>query len=506
LPSFEQLVRLSAERGEYGPGCVEQQTSSRVALARKCEPHHFERVRPNGRHLEVRGAPMEGGGFVSTHFDITERKRNEKTIERLAKFDALTGLVNRSVLRDRISVAVARCARGDSLALHYLDLDRFKSINDTHGHGVGDELLRLVAERLRRATRTMDTVSRMGGDEFVILQAGARSTEEAGALAGRLVRDLSRPYQIGAQILDIGASVGVAMAPADTLDGEELLACADLALYHAKDNGRGAFSFFCPEMGERMRSRSSIENALRRAMANQEFELHYQPIVNTEDGTVMSFEALLRWRHPKRGLISPAEFIPVAEETGLMGPLGDWVLQQACIDARTWPESVSLSVNVSGAQFLKPGFAKKVAEACNHIAPSRLTLEITESILLQNNRDALEALREIRSLGVRFALDDFGTGYSSLSYLQSFPFDSIKIDRCFVSGPHRTEKSNALLAAIASLGRALGLSTVAEGVETEPQFQMIRDYGCSQAQGFLFSKAVPASELAHFLKKTNGTV
>jgi len=500
LPSFEQLIRLNAERGEYGSGCIDDQVESRMELARRFEAHRYERVRPNGRHIEVRGAPMDGGGFVSSHIDITERKRNEEMIERLAQFDALTGLVNRSLLRDRMKVAIARCARGDSLAVHHVDLDRFKSVNEVHGHAVGDQLLRAVAERLRRSTRATDTVSRIGADEFVIIQSGARTREDATALARRLISEISRPYDIESRTLEICSSIGIAMSPADTLDPNDLLACADLALRHAKEDGSSTFGFYAAGMAERLHSRRSIENDLRTAVANGQFELHYQPILTASDGRLASFEALLRWRHPKRGLVSPAEFIPIAEETGLMSQIGDWVLDQACTDALEWPETVSVSVNVSVAQFRNTAFVEKIGTACKVIAPSRLLLEITESTLLENDQRTHDALKQIRALGVRFALDDFGTGYSSLSYLQNFPFDSIKIDRCFVSGPSHGHKSQALLAAIADLGRALGMETTAEGIETETQYRMIKQHGCTHAQGYYLSKPLPNTQLAPFIQ------
>ena len=496
LPTFEDLLRFNAQRGEYGDGDVENQVQHRLSLARLNQPHTYERVRPNGVYVEVRGAPLSDGGFLSTHIDVTDRKRDQATITMLAHHDTLTGLANRRLLRDRLQVALARVQRGDMLALHLLDLDRFKAVNDTLGHPAGDALLQAVGERLRKTTRAMDTVARLGGDEFAILQIAPKSVSDAVSLAQRIIRELSAPFELGKHTVSIGTSIGIALAPSDAVDPDQLLKNADLALYQVKDEGRGTYHLFEKEMDERVKRRSQIESGLRRSLDVGEFELHYQPIVSTVDRKVISCEALLRWYHPERGLVPASEFVPIAEESGLIGPIGEWVLKQACSEARNFPKHISVAVNVSVAQFRRGDLCTAVINSLNGLDPSRLILEITESTLMQNDKATIEMLQRVRALGVRFALDDFGTGYSSLGYLQSFPFDKLKIDRSFISSTAR--RSKTLLSAIASLGRALDMTTVAEGIETEEQFTSIKAQGCCEAQGYLFSRAVPAKQIERF--------
>jgi diguanylate cyclase (GGDEF)-like protein/PAS domain S-box-containing protein len=494
-PKLEALLRYNAERGEYGEGDIDELINSRLELASRHEAHTYERQRPNGSFLEVRGCPLADGGFVSTHADITERKRDLAKIEELAQRDVLTGLANRRMLRERLQNALARVHRGDKLALLYLDLDRFKAVNDTLGHPVGDLVLQAVSDRLNKVTRGMDTVARLGGDEFAILQPGIETASDAAELARRIIQDVSAPYQIGGNCISIGTSIGIALAPQNSIDPDLLLKNADLALYQAKSSGRGVHRFFESEMDARMQRRRAIEIGLRAALENNQFEVQYQPIVSTIDRTITSCEALLRWYHPERGLISAADFVPIAEETGLIAPIGDWILKQACREAQRWPSNVSVSVNVSVAQFRNRDLRTIVLNSLEGLDPSRLVLEITESMLMQKDQSTVENLRRVREMGVRFALDDFGTGYSSLSYLQSFPFDKLKIDRSFIESTSENERSRKLLAAIAGLGRALNLATVAEGVETSSQFEFIKSQNCSEAQGYFFAPALPAERL-----------
>lgn len=495
MPTLEDLVRFNARRGEYGDGDVDDLVKARMELARQFQPHSFVRVRPNGKYLEVKGAPLGDGGFVSIHMDVTERQRDQATIEALAHHDVLTGLANRRLLRDRLQVALARVKRGDKLAVLYLDLDRFKTVNDIMGHPVGDALLQAVALRLKKGTRATDTVARLGGDEFAILQIGPKSAANVATLAARLIKTISAPYEIGGQTLSIGTSIGIAMAPTDSTDADELLKSADLALYQVKADGRGHFRFFEPQMNERVQARCIIENGLRSALERDEFELHYQPIVCTESRRVTSCEALLRWHHPKMGPISPSAFIPVAEDSGLIVPIGDWVLKKACQDARSWPEHINVSVNMSVAQFRSRDLYTMVLDALEGFDPARLILEITETTLMQSNEETIERMTRLQSLGVRFALDDFGTGYSSLGYLQKFPFDKIKIDRSFIATAGNNARAKTLLSAIANLGKALNMQTIAEGIETDADLANVKAQGCTEAQGYLFSRAIPARQL-----------
>jgi diguanylate cyclase (GGDEF)-like protein len=383
-----------------------------------------------------------------------------------------------------------------------LDLDRFKEVNDTLGHSVGDGLLKAVTERLRGCVRETDTIARLGGDEFAIVQHVAEPAIETAALAKRIQEAIGAPFDIDDHYVVVGTSIGIAIAPSDGTNSDELLKNADLALYRAKTEGRGTFRFFQPEMDRRMQARRGLERDLRNALVNGEFALHYQPLVNIERDEICGFEALLRWTHPERGKIAPSDFIPLAEETGLIVPIGEWVLRQACADAASWPVHLKISVNVSVAQFKSRHLVELIVStlAASGIAPERLELEITESVMLQDENGAFEILTRLHDLGVRIALDDFGTGYSSLSNLRKFPFDKIKIDRSFVSDLSSANvDALAVVRSIAQLGVSLGLSTTAEGVETKEQMDQVRAEGCTEMQGFLFSRAVPANEIARLL-------
>ncbi len=495
LPTLEELYRFNANRGEYGPGDPEEQVRARIELARKGETHIFERRRPNGTYLEIRGTPLQGGGFVTAHLDITDRKRDQETIGRLENHDALTGLPNRALFQERIRHGLLQVKNGMSLALHCLGIDRFKSINETLGPQVGDALLIAVGERLRSEIRDTDTVARIGGDEFAVIQMAPQSIEEIEAFAKRILFALSEPFELDKDTVSIGTSIGIAVGPSDGNDAEQLLMNADMALYRTKSVGRGTFGFFEQSMHERLQKRHQIIMGLHEAIANSKFELHYQPIVNVNTRRIVGCEALIRWSHPVRGLIPASEFIPIAEECGLIGQIGEWVLKRACAEASLWPDDIWVAVNVSPAQFRDQDLVEKITNAAKTLPLSRLILEITETLLMKDQDAVFQTLEQLRRMGIRFSIDDFGTGFSSLSYLQSFPFDKIKIDRSFVSAVSNVKRSSTLRRSIIQLGYNLGMTSVAEGVETEQQLDRLRAEGCVEAQGFLFSRAVPAAKL-----------
>jgi diguanylate cyclase (GGDEF)-like protein len=459
-------------------------------------------LRIAGRSLECRVCPAPEAGWAVTIEDVSNRKAAESDAAERARLDPLTGLPNRLLLRERLEEALARYQRmGEGCALLAVDLDRFKAVNDTLGHPVGDALLNVVADRLRSTLRPTDTVARIGGDEFIILQAGIANPEDTQALARRIVDLVGRAYVVEGHLVSIGASVGVAFVPSDGLDAEKLLKNADLALYRAKTDGRGTFRFFEPEMDARMQRRRQLELDLRKALALREFHLHYQPQLNLESNQLVGCEALLRWKHPTRGMVPPLDFIPLAEEIGLIVPIGEWVVRQACRDAASWPDHMTIAVNLSPAQFKSERLVEMMASAlaASGLPAHRLELEITEGVLLQDNDANLKTLHRLRALGIRVSMDDFGTGYSSLSYLRSFPFDKIKIDRSFVSDVSNRKDGDAIIRAIAGLGKSLGMTTVAEGVETADQMERIRAEGCTDIQGYHISRPVPATEIQALL-------
>ena len=434
--------------------------------------------------------------------DIAERKRAEAQIARLAHYDPLTELPNRLLFQKGLSEALARASRREDLvAVHCLDLDRFKTVNDTLGHPIGDALLKAAAERLRRCVREGDTVARLGGDEFAVVQTGLSDPSDATRLATRIVEALAKPFDLQGHQVVIGASVGVAISPNDGSDSAELLKKADMALYRAKADGRGAFHFFERAMDDQLQARRSLEVDLRVALIQGQFELYYQPLFDLASNRVTGCEALLRWRHPIRGMVSPADFIPLTEEIGLIAPLGEWVLRQACREASGWPNHVRLAVNLSPAQFRDRRLVATVVSALaeSGLPAERLELEITESVLLQDNAANMSILHNRKALGVRISMDDFGTGYSSLSYLRSFPFDKIKIDQTFVRDILDDPDALAIIKAVLDLGASLGITTTAEGVETEAQLEELRRQGCSEIQGYFISRPKPASELAEAL-------
>ncbi len=456
-----------------------------------------------GRSIRVINQPMQGGGWVATFEDITEWLEAQAKISHMARHDALTNLPNRVLFHEQLMQGLRRAKANDQLAVLCLDLDHFKDVNDSLGHPIGDALLKEVGRRLASCVGENDSVARLGGDEFAVVQIGRSEEAAARALAGRLVEVISAPYEIDDHQIVIGVSIGISLSPQDGEDPDELLKNADLALYRAKEDGRGTYRFFETGMDARAQARRLLEMDLRAALQRDEFAVYYQPIRDVASDRVVVFEALLRWNHPQRGLISPIRFIPLAEETGLIVQLGELVLRRACADAATWPDDIGVAVNLSPVQFKNPNLVASVTEALavSGLPARRLELEITESVLLQNSEATLTMLHELRGMGVRISLDDFGTGYSSLSYLRSFPFDKIKIDRSFVSELATREDSVAIIRAVTGLGRSLGIVTTAEGVENDEQLELLRREGCIQAQGYLFSKPRPASEVAMMLER-----
>jgi diguanylate cyclase (GGDEF)-like protein len=414
----------------------------------------------------------------------------------MAHYDELTDLPNRVLFREQLDRALSVIEPGDQLAVLYIDIDQFKSVNDSLGHSIGDELLKIVAARLRGCLAATDFVARIGGDEFGMIQTKARDLSDTTDLVARIYTTIREPYDCVGHRLTTDASIGIALAPQDGRDLDQLLMRADLAMYGAKASGRHTYRFFEPAMEARVKSLRRLEIDMRQAINDGNFEIYYQPLVNLSDNRVTGCEALLRWRHPSRGMISPADFIPVAEETGLINRLGEWVLAASCAEAATWPSDVKVSVNVSPVQFGSQGFVLKVAAALasSGLAAQRLELEITEAVLICDDDAALMMLQQLRALGVRIVLDDFGTGYSSLSYLQRFPFDKIKIDRCFVKDIERPCGSAYIVRAVVNIAAARQMTTTAEGVETQMQLDKLRELGCTEMQGYLFSPAVPTSD------------
>ena len=454
----------------------------------------------DGRIVSITRQTMPNGGWLTTHEDITDRAKSDRKIAYLAEHDLLTGLANRTSFTQQLDGPVR--GRGDVIADNFavfmLDLDKFKLVNDTLGHTAGDQLLREVAGRLKAATRQTDVLARLGGDEFAIIQPLEDAGHEGAiALALRIIQAIERPFDLDGHRANVGTSIGIALAPQDGRDPKDLLKKADLALYAAKAEGRNDFRLFRPEMVKAAETQKALESDLRKAIAGNEFELHYQPIIDVRTQAVCGAEALVRWRHPQRGLISPDQFIPVAESSGLIVPLGDWILQQACNDAASWPAHLRLAVNLSAVQFNKGNLFDVVlcALVVSGLSPDRLELEITESALIENEAAHLQTIRQLKNLGITIALDDFGTGYSSASYVTRFPFDRIKIDKSFTQGAAERRDCAAVIASVLALARGLDIAVTAEGVETEKQFQMLRNAGVECAQGYLFGRPVPLSRL-----------
>jgi diguanylate cyclase (GGDEF)-like protein len=453
----------------------------------------------DGRLMLVTRQPTPDGGWLATHEDITERRRAEAEIVHLARHDVLTGLANRAEFNARLEEATKRLQRnGGSVTVMMIDLDKFKAVNDTLGHPAGDQLLVEVARRLKSSVRETDVLARLGGDEFAIIQEGGPNQHEGAiALALRIISAITQPFYLSGNQATVGASIGIALAPEHGVEPEELLKSADLALYDVKSNGRNDFRVFQPELLELAQEQQSAEGELRDAIARDEFELHYQPVVDAKTRLVCGAEALVRWRHPVKGLIGPDRFIPIAESTGLIVQLGEWVLQKACTDAASWPAHIRVAINISAVQFKKGNLFDLIL--CNLVetglAPERLELEITETALLEDREAHLTTIRQLKNLGITVALDDFGTGYSSMNYLTVFPFDKIKIDKSFTKGVLNRRDCKAIVASTLALAQGLGTVTTAEGVETEEQFEFMRNAGVDLVQGYLFGKPVPVGQL-----------
>jgi len=448
--------------------------------------------------------------MVGLSLDITEqryaeeqRQHAEARVVYLAHHDPLTGLANRPLFHQKLAEALAFATAESKVALLRIDLDDFKSINDTMGHEIGDKLLRHAAERLKGCVRQSDVVARYGSDEFAVLLRGVSTSAEVDVLALRLLTSLDEPIELVSQVVVLGGSIGISMAPDDAIWPRQLLRNADTALYRTKTTSRGGYHFFEPAMDTHMQDREMLKLSLRDALGRDEFRLLYQPLVDLKTGAVTSFEALIRWQHPTHGLVSPADFIPIAEETGWIVPIGRWALIEACREAAAWPETVSIAVNLSAVQFRGTGLATEVGHALADagLAPNRLELEVTETLLLSDDDANTTVLRSLRRMGVRIAMDDFGTGYSSLGYLRRFPFDKIKIDQSLIRELPDADGGDAIVQAIIGLGQILGISITAEGVETQAQLDLLRNIGCTQVQGYYFSPPVPAPLVPALLAK-----
>ena len=453
----------------------------------------------DGRQILIVRQPTKDGGWVATHEDITERRRAEAEIVYLARHDVLTGLANRAEFNARLEEASRRLKRtGGAVTVMTLDLDKFKAVNDTLGHPAGDQLLVEVGRRLKSTVRETDVLARLGGDEFAIIQEGESNQHEGAiALALRIINAITQPFDLNGNQASVGTSIGIVLAPEHDIEPEGLLKRADLALYDAKANGRNDFRIFQPEMLEVAHTQQSAESELRNAIARNEFELHYQPVVDIKTRLLCGVEALVRWKHPAKGLIAPDQFIPLSESTGLIAPLGEWILQRACTDATSWPAHVKVAINISAVQFRKGNLFDVILCTLveTGLAPERLELEVTETALLENQEAHLTTIRQLKNLGVSVALDDFGTGYSSVSYLTNFPFDKIKIDKSFTQGVLDRRDCRAVVASTLALAQGLGTVTTAEGVETEEQFEYMREAGVDLVQGYLFGRPVPISQL-----------
>ena len=504
LPAREMLG-LSRAAGNFAnrdPAEVEANIADWLASGR---PHTEQITVGSGRSVTIRRMPMADGGWVCTYEDVTERTRTVARIAHMDRHDILTDLANRRALLDMLHQPDGTGRLRAGYAIHCINLDRFKVVNDTHGYAIGDRVLCEVAKRLRAIVRENDIPARLGSDEFAVVQGDGDTADKVSALATRLIAQLSKPYDIDGTAMTIGASVGIAFADARDADAERLLRNADLALLHAKQAGGGTWRLFEAEMDAAAQSRRKLEQDLRVALQNNEFELYYQPLIAVLQRKVTSFEALLRWRHPTAGMIAPDQFIPLAEELGLIVPIGEWVLRSACAEAASWSPPVSVAVNLSPIQFghhtATGGIADQVEAALRDtgLPAHRLELEITESVMLQESDATSAALHRLRALGVRISLDDFGTGYSSLRYLRSFPFDKIKIDKSFVRGLGESDEADAIVRAITGLGASLGISTTAEGVETLQQLEQLIVDGCTEVQGYFFSPPRPAAEVPRLL-------
>lgn len=499
------VFRAMAAIGRYEQELIEALRNEQQTLVFAHSPGRFLHEVIKGPAVAVSHQPMVGGGWVATYEDVTERQQAEARIRFMAHHDALTSLPNRVLFNKRMESMLRKPSRrGEQLALHCLDLDYFKNVNDTLGHPVGDALLEMVAERLRHCMREDDVVARLGGDEFAILQCSSEHPLQAELLAQRIVETVCRPYDLNGHRAVISVSIGIAIASKDGTSTDMLLKNADMALYRAKADGRATYRFFEAEMDTQMQARRAMELDLREAITRGELEVYYQPFFDLTANKISGFEALLRWNHATLGMISPAQFIPLAEELGLILSIGEWVLQMACKDAACWPDHLRVAVNLSPVQFRNEYLVDTVVQALRQsgLSAERLELEITESTLLQDNERVVATLHAMRRLGLRIALDDFGTGYSSLSYLRSFPFDKLKIDQSFVREMATRPDCLAIVNSVAALAQQLGITTTAEGIETIRQLDHVRAAGCAEAQGYYFSVPQPVTSISHWWIKS----
>ncbi|MBZ9820955.1 putative bifunctional diguanylate cyclase/phosphodiesterase [Mesorhizobium sp. CA4] len=495
--ALERLLEL----GIYTELDVDSEVAKAEASLKATKMHSTYRQLTDGRTVLVVRQTMRGGGWVATFEDVTERRRVEERMTHLAHHDTLTNLPNRSMFREKLDQALGE-AKAKPLAILSLDLDRFKAVNDTFGHPAGDWLLKCVAKRLQHAVRSSkDVVARFGGDEFAIIQSGIKNAADAEKLAKRIVEMVGKPYRGKGREMHVGVSLGIALYPGDGDDADTLLTNADMALYRGKSEGRNVYRFFEAGMDARMRERRALEADLEAALSKREFELDFQPILDIGSGRIVGAEALMRWRSPSRGLVSPENFIAAAEETGLIVQLGDWALRKACSVAANWPRNMRMAVNVSPAQIKSGGFARSVisALAFSGLSADRLELEITETVMMDESDAVLKTMSQLRGLGVRIALDDFGTGYSSLGYLRRFPVDKIKIDRSFIRDLDKRDTA-AIVRTVIGLGAELGIIVTAEGVETEAQLDTLRKAGCGEAQGYLIGVPTKAADISRLLR------
>lgn len=495
-----EILDLRIAKGNYHGKDPEAYLQERLECASATEESLDFHELPDGRVLAVRHRPLDDGGWLATHEDVTEFRKVEQQIAYMESFDPVTDLANRASFRTKIADVMQRGGRDEKFAVLIIDLERFKSVNDTLGHQAGDQLLKLIGKRLQGCLKDDDMIARLGGDEFAVFQASSNQPYQATVLASLMCAVMKEPFELDGHQLVTEASVGIALAPDDGNDPDQLIKNAGLALRRAKSEGRGIYRFFETGQDARMKERRALEFDMRNAINDAQFKLFYQPLMNALTEEVSGFEALLRWNHPLRGPVSPEEFIPLAEESGLIVSLGNSVIRQACEDAAKWPDPVRVAINISAAQFRSANIVNTVIQALSRssLPANRLELEITESALLDKCESTLDTLYMLRNLGVRIAMDDFGTGYSSLSYLRSFPFDKIKLDRSFlldIDDDAKKDEALAIVRAVASLGSSLGMTTTAEGVETEQQLEMVRAEGYNEIQGFYYSKPRPAEEI-----------
>ncbi len=506
VPSFERFIRFNAERGEYGDCETEAKVREMMALVQRREPHHFVRTRPNGLILEVRGLPLATGGFVTIYTDVTEKHRAAQAIERLAHRDVLTGLANRYSLEAHLDELVEQARRhGRHFVVMFLDMDNFKGINDTLGHAVGDEFLCVIAQRLQGCVRERDVVARLGGDEFVVVLSDMGDVRAASLVAAKIAQAVEQPLELAGQQLRSSVSIGICCFPQDGDSRGALMQRADIAMYHAKRAGMGRFHYFDASMMSRASERMQAERALREAVERGEFELYYQPLLNADGVSARGVEALMRWRRSDGSMVSPAEFIPLAEELGLIDTMGEWALRRACTVMAAWQreglEGLSMAVNLSAVQLRDAGLPRRIARALRDsgLMGRFLTLEVTESVAMQDPQASVQRLGLIRALGVHVAMDDFGTGYSSLAYLKRLPLDYLKLDKTFVMDLERDSNDAAICSATIGLAHALGLAVVAEGVETAAQRDFLVQQGCDALQGFWFTRPLPEEDARQWL-------